>query len=148
MSSPGALVLRKTMEKRAADMLEQSRADGKGPLFSDQQLKLLADMCAAEGNVTALYLEAYTAQLRKMLPAKATGEELVAWMEESVKHPEAPQGADGHIEKWLFWGTFLGPFLKNFLFKATTSEVAKRCLMRSLGHGARLSGESKFNLPT
>jgi hypothetical protein len=49
--------------------------------------KLLADMCAAEGNVTALYLEAYTAQLRKMLPAKATGEELVAWMEESVKHP-------------------------------------------------------------
>jgi hypothetical protein len=75
------------MEKRAADMLEQSRADGKGPLFSDQQLKLLADMCAAEGNDAALYLEAYTAELRKMLPAKASGEELVAWMEESVKHP-------------------------------------------------------------
>ena len=86
MSTPRAN-LRKAMEKEAADMLVKTRADGKGPLFNAQQSMQLADMCTAEGNDAVLYLEAYTAQLRKMLPAKATGEELVAWMEESVKHP-------------------------------------------------------------
>ena len=75
------------MERRAAKLLEQSRADGESPLFSEQQAMQLADMCAAKGHNTALYLEAYTAMLRKLLPEEATGEELVAWMEESVKNP-------------------------------------------------------------
>ena len=84
MSTPKA-VLKKAMEKQAAEMLLKTRADGKGPLFNAQQSLQLADMCTAEGNDAVLYLEAYTAELRKMLPPKATGEELVAWMEESVK---------------------------------------------------------------
>jgi hypothetical protein len=81
-------------------MLEKSRADGKGPLFSDQQSKQLADMCAAEGNDDAApYLEAYTAQLRKMLSAKATGEELVTFMEESVKNPPPYKETVEHYQR-------------------------------------------------
>jgi hypothetical protein len=99
MSTPRAVLLRKAMEKRAAEICWKTRADGKGPLFSDQQSKQLADMCAAEGNDAALYLEAYTAELRKMLPPKATGEELVAWMEESVKNPPPYKETVEHYQR-------------------------------------------------
>jgi dGTP triphosphohydrolase len=98
MSTPRAN-LKKAMEKQAADMLLKSRAEGKGPLFNAQQSLQLADMCEADGDDPVPYLEAYTAQLRKMLPAKATGEELVAFMEESVKNPPPYKETVEHYQR-------------------------------------------------
>jgi hypothetical protein len=135
------------MEKRAAELLEKSRADGNSPLFSDQQAKQLADLCAAKGHNAVLYLEAYTAELKKMLPPKATGEESVAFMEESVKDqpPYKEAGVYGKASVLLI---YLCSLVATLWRKVMKKEPAAAVLEQSgeVGQGALFSAQQEQQL--
>ena len=89
MSTPRQLLadrIKKAAAKKqeAAEALVAVRDAGKGPLFSEAQMGILAAMCKQKGADPAEFMAECTAKIRPTLPSKATGEELLAFMEKAV----------------------------------------------------------------
>ena len=71
-------------------MLVTARNSSEGSLFDENQIETLAAMCKQKGADPAELMAAYTAHIRSMLPLKATGAELVAFIEKAVGDPTEP----------------------------------------------------------
>ena len=69
---------------RAAEVLVAARNAGEGPLFIETQIEILAAICKQKGADPAEFVAACTAQIRPTLPSKATGEELLDFIEKAV----------------------------------------------------------------
>ena len=69
----------------AAEALVTARDAGQGPLFSEAQIEILAAVCKQTGTDPAEFVAMCTAKIRPTLPSKATGEELVAFVEKAVE---------------------------------------------------------------
>ena len=78
----------------ASEALLNARETGEGPVFNDDQNANLAAICKQKGVDPAEFLAAYTTHchIRSMLPPKATGPELVAFVDKAVK--ECPEPAE------------------------------------------------------
>ena len=79
----------KKLEMAAAALLTL-RETGEGPIFNDDQNENLAAICKQKGVDPAEFLAAYTIHIRSMLPPKATGPELVVFVEKAVKDLPEP----------------------------------------------------------
>ena len=60
------------------------RDAGKGPLFSEAQIGILGSVCKQKGADPAEFIAECTAKIRPTLPSKASGEELLAFIEKAV----------------------------------------------------------------
>ena len=76
----------------ASKALLNARETDEGPVFNDDQNVNLAAICKQKGVDPAEFLAAYTTHIRSMLPPKATGLELVAFVDKAVK--ECPEPAE------------------------------------------------------
>ena len=89
MSTPRQLLadrIKKAAAKKqeAAEALVAVRDAGKGPLFSEAQMGILAALCKQKGADPEEFMAECTAKIRPTLPSKATGEELLAFVEKAV----------------------------------------------------------------
>ena len=89
MSTPSQLlaerIMKATAKKReAAETLVAIRDAGVGPLFNDVQIEILEWACKQKGANPAEFMAECTAKIRPTLPSKATGEELLAFIEKAV----------------------------------------------------------------
>ena len=89
MSTPRQLLAERIMKaaakkREAADALAAVRDAGKGPLFSENQIGILGSVCKQKGADPAEFIAECTAKIRPTLPSKATGEELLAFVEKAV----------------------------------------------------------------
>ena len=71
-------------KREAAEALVAVRDAGKGPLFSEAQMGNLGAVCKQKGADPAEFVAECTAKIRPSLPSKATGEELLAFVEKAV----------------------------------------------------------------
>ena len=76
----------------ASEALLNARETGEGPVFNDDQNANLAAICKQKGVDPAEFLAAYTTYVRSAFPPKATGPELVAFVDKAVK--ECPEPAE------------------------------------------------------
>ena len=76
----------------ACEALLNARETDEGPIFNDDQNANLAALCKQKGVDPAEFLAAYTIHVRSMLPPKATGPELVAFVDKAVK--DCPEPAE------------------------------------------------------
>ena len=76
----------------ASEALLNVRETGEGPVFNDNQNANLAAICKQKGVDLAEFLAAYTTYVRSAPPPKATGPELVAFVDKVVK--ECPEPAE------------------------------------------------------
>ena len=76
----------------ASEALLNVRETGEGQIFNDDQNVNMAAICKQKGVDPAEFLAAYTTHIRSMLPPKATGPELVAFVDKAVK--ECPEPAE------------------------------------------------------
>ena len=83
----------------ASEALLKAREAGEGPVFSDDQNTNLAALCKQKGVDPAEFLAAYTTYVRSALPPKATGPELVAFVEKAVKDCPEPAEIIGLYKK-------------------------------------------------
>ena len=73
-------------KKREADeALVTARDASEGPLFSEAQIGILAAVCKQTGTDPAEFVATCTAKIRPTLPSKATGEELLVFVEKAVE---------------------------------------------------------------
>ena len=89
MSTPRQLIAERIMKaaakkREAAEALVAVRDAGKGPLFSEAQIGILGAVCKQTGADPAEFVAECTAKIRPTLPSKATGEELLAFVEKAV----------------------------------------------------------------
>ena len=89
MSTPRQLLAERIMKaaakkREAAEALVTIRDAGQGPLFNDAQIKILESVCKQKGTDPAEFMAECTAKIRPTLPSKATGEELLAFVEKAV----------------------------------------------------------------
>ena len=68
----------------AAEALVTARDAGEGPLFSEAQIRILAAVCKQTGTDPAEFVATCTAKIRPTLLSKATGEELLVFVEKAV----------------------------------------------------------------
>ena len=61
------------------------RDAGKGPLFSEAQIGILTAVCKQQGADPAEFMAECIAKIRPTLPTKATGEELLVFVEKAVR---------------------------------------------------------------
>ena len=80
------------MPNPASEALLNARETGEGPVFNDDQNVNLAAICKQKGVDPVEFLAAYTTYVRSALPPKATGPELVAFVDKAVK--ECPEPAE------------------------------------------------------
>ena len=106
MSSSPRLELIEKVRDAAAKKLEMAsqalltpRETGEGPIFNDDQNANLAPICKQKGVDPAEFLAAYTIYIRSMLPPKATGPELVAFVDKAVKDCPEPEEIIGLYKK-------------------------------------------------
>ena len=106
MSSSPRLELIEKVRGAAAKKLEiaskallAARETGEGPIFNDDQNTNLAALCKQKGVDPAEFLAAYTIHIRSMLPPKATGPELVAFVDKAVKDCPEPAEIIGLYKK-------------------------------------------------
>ena len=90
MSTPRQLlaerILKAAAKKReAAEALVAIRDAGQGPLFNDAQVRILESVCKQKGMGPAEFMAECTAKIRPTLPPKATGEELLVFIDQAVK---------------------------------------------------------------
>ena len=71
-------------KREAAEALVAVRDAGQGPLFNDAQIRILESVCRKKGADPAEFMAECTAKIRPTLPSKATGEELLAFVEKAV----------------------------------------------------------------
>ena len=64
-------------KREAAAALVTVRDAGQGPLFDDDQVKILEAIAVQRGLVPAEFIEGCTSEMRPKLSAKATGEEML-----------------------------------------------------------------------
>ena len=83
----------------AYEALLNARETGEGPIFNDDQNANLAAICKQKGVDPAEFLAAYTTHIRSMLPSKATGPELVAFVDKAVKDCPEPAEIIGLYKK-------------------------------------------------
>ena len=83
----------------ASEVLLNARETGEGPVFNDDQNVNLAAICKQKGVDPAEFLAAYTTYVRSVLPPKATGPELVAFVDKAVKECPEPAGIIGLYRK-------------------------------------------------
>ena len=69
-------------KREAAEALVTTRDAGEGLLFSEVQIGILTAVCKQTGADPAEFVATCTAKIRPTLPAKATGEELLAFFRE------------------------------------------------------------------
>ena len=89
MSTPRQLLAERIMKaaakkREAAEALVAVRDASKGPLFSEAQIGILAAVCKQKGADPAEFTAECTAKIRPTLPSKATGEELLVFIEKAV----------------------------------------------------------------
>ena len=72
-------------KREATEVLVAARDASEGLLFSETQIGILVAVCKQTGTDPAEYLATCTTQIRPKLPSKATGEELLAFMEKAVE---------------------------------------------------------------
>ena len=96
MSSSPQLELIEKVRSAAAKKLEMAseallnaKETGEGPVFNDDQNANLAAICKQKDVDLAEFLAVYTTYVRSALPPKATGPELVAFVDKAVK--ECPE---------------------------------------------------------
>ena len=82
-----------------SEALLKAREAGEGPVFSDDQNANLAAICKQKGVDPAEFLAAYTTYVRSALPPKATGPELVAFVEKAVTNCPEPAEIIGLYRK-------------------------------------------------
>ena len=80
MSTPRQLLAERIMKaaakkRKAAEALVAVRDAGKGPLFSEAQMEILAAVCKQKGADPAEFVAECTAKIRPTLPSKATDQE-------------------------------------------------------------------------
>ena len=90
MSTPRQILAEKirsaaTKKREAADALVTARDTGEGPLFSEAQIGIMAAVCKQTGTDPTEFVATCTAKIRPTLPSKATGEELLAFVEKAVE---------------------------------------------------------------
>ena len=71
--------------QEAAKALVAIRDAGQGPLFNDAQVRILESVCKQKGVGLAEFIAECTAEIRPTLPSKATGEELLVFIDQAVK---------------------------------------------------------------
>ena len=76
----------------ASEALLNARETDEGPVFNENQNANLAAICNQKGVDPVEFLAAYTPYVRSRLPPKATGPELMAFVEKAVK--ECPEPAE------------------------------------------------------
>ena len=89
MLTPRQLLAERIMKaaakkREAAEALVAVRDAGKGPLFSEAQMGILAAVRKQKGADPAEFVAECTAKIRPTLPSKATGEELLVFIEKAV----------------------------------------------------------------
>ena len=72
-------------KREAATALVAVRDAGQGPLFNDDQVKILEAIAVQRGLAPAEFIEGCTKEMRSKLSAKATGEEMLELIDKSVK---------------------------------------------------------------
>ena len=72
-------------KREAAEALVTARDASEGPLFSEAQIGILAAVCKQTGTDPAEFVATCTAKIRPTLPSKATGEELLVFVEKAVE---------------------------------------------------------------
>ena len=90
MSTPRQLLAERIMKaaakkREAAEALVAIRDAGQGPLFNDAQVRILESVCKQKGVGPAEFMAECTAKIRPTLPPKATGEELLVFIDQAVK---------------------------------------------------------------
>ena len=90
MSTPRQLLAERIMKaaakkREAAEALVAIRDAGQGPLFNDAQVRILESVCKQKGVGPAEFMAECTAKIRPTLPSKATGEELLVFIDQAVK---------------------------------------------------------------
>ena len=90
MSTPRQLLAERIMKaavkrREAAAALVAIRDAGQGPLFNDDQVRILEAIGKLRGLGPAEFIAGCTAEIRPALPAKATGEELLVFIDQAVK---------------------------------------------------------------
>ena len=90
MSTPRQILAEKirsaaTKKRAAADALVTARNTGEGPLFSEAQIGIMAAVCKQTGTDPTEFVATCTAKIRPTLPSKATGEELLVFIEKAVE---------------------------------------------------------------
>ena len=83
----------------ASEALLKAREAGEGPVFSDDQNANLAAICKQKGVDPVEFSAANTTYVRSALPPKATGPELVAFVEKAVKDCPEPAEIIGLYKK-------------------------------------------------
>ena len=106
MSSPPRLELIEKARNSAAKKMEaaseallKAREAGEGPVFSEDQNTNLSALCKQKNVDPAEFLAAYTTYVRSGLPPKATGPELVAFVEKAVTNCPEPAEIIGLYRK-------------------------------------------------
>ena len=69
----------------AAEALVTARDASEGPLFSEAQIGILVAVCKQTGTDPTEFVATCTAKIRPTLPSKATGEELLTFVEKAVE---------------------------------------------------------------
>ena len=72
-------------KREAEEALITTWDAGEGPLFNEAQIGMLTAMCEQTGADPAEFVATCTAKIRPTLPSKATGEELLAFVEKAVE---------------------------------------------------------------
>ena len=90
MSTPRQILAEKirsaaTKKREAAEALVTARDAGEGPLFSEAQIGIMAAVCKQTGTDPTEFVATCTAKIRPTLPSKATGEELLVFIEKAVE---------------------------------------------------------------
>ena len=74
-----------TKRQEAAAALAAVRDAGRGPLFNDEQVKILEVIGKQRGMGPAEFISGCMEEIRPKLPPKATGEELLVLIEGAVR---------------------------------------------------------------
>ena len=72
-------------KQRDAAALVAVRDAGQGPLFNDDQVKILEAIAVDQGLVSTEFIENCEKEMRSKLPAKATGEEMLELIQQCVR---------------------------------------------------------------
>ena len=83
----------------ASEALLKAREAGEGPVFSEDQNTNLSALCKQKNVDPVEFLAAYTTYVRSGLPPKATGPELVAFVEKAVTNCPEPAEIIGLYRK-------------------------------------------------
>ena len=93
-----SVVARQKMEA-ASEALLKAREAGEGPVFSEEQQANLSALCKLKKVDPAEFLTAYTPYVIRGFPPKATGPELVAFVEKAVTNCPEPAEIIGLYRK-------------------------------------------------